>query len=369
MGHALPDHKVSAFSAGPYPSPLHLFAGVLLLADASSREIDEAVAAARDEAHHRIEAGRAPVADRTTLEFETLYRALRTRAAAIKPLPSPASGVRWRRAIGGLAQLRHRQRAALTLHYCAALPLDDVASILALREPEARRVVEAGVAALLRALAEPLDVRRALRAAGVRLVAEPEWPFAVGPGPRPEGAPARMPRPVVRLLLAEPIPAEPTDSREEQILAPFQAQVPPTAAENAPEPPVAPAQPRAGAAARRHPRLRPMLAASLGILVVMTLAPARGGRVVPAPPPVPVEVSSSPIFYAPPLPATVTVRPGDSLWRIAERRTGNGTAWLDLWRANRGVRMAGGRRFTDPDLILPGWRLRLPARWARAPSG
>lgn len=56
----------------------------------------------------------------------------------------------------------------------------------------------------------------------------------------------------------------------------------------------------------------------------------------------------------------VTVKTGDSLWVIAEAHLGNGRAWPTLYRLNRGQPQSDGRRLTDPDLIQPGWTLRLP---------
>lgn len=62
-----------------------------------------------------------------------------------------------------------------------------------------------------------------------------------------------------------------------------------------------------------------------------------------------------------PLPAAVTVRPGDTLWALAERELGPTASpaqvdrrWRELYRLNRSV--VG----PDPDLIRPGQRLRLP---------
>ena len=65
-------------------------------------------------------------------------------------------------------------------------------------------------------------------------------------------------------------------------------------------------------------------------------------------------------------PGAVVVRPGDSLWRIAARSLGRApsapavaTAWPEWWTANRTV--VG----PDPDLIVPGQRLRPPATGTR----
>jgi nucleoid-associated protein YgaU/DNA-binding SARP family transcriptional activator len=56
------------------------------------------------------------------------------------------------------------------------------------------------------------------------------------------------------------------------------------------------------------------------------------------------------------------VRQGDSLWRIAESFLGDGLRWGEIWNLNQGQDMGGGRRFTDPSLILPGWVLQLPVK-------
>lgn len=60
-----------------------------------------------------------------------------------------------------------------------------------------------------------------------------------------------------------------------------------------------------------------------------------------------------------PAPRTYVVRPGDSLWSIAsahpEAGTGVDARWRAIWRLNHDV--VGD----DPDLILPGQALRLPA--------
>jgi nucleoid-associated protein YgaU len=60
-------------------------------------------------------------------------------------------------------------------------------------------------------------------------------------------------------------------------------------------------------------------------------------------------------------PAEVVVRPGDSLWRIAEQHlpaeappTAVAAAWPQWWSANRAV--VGD----DPDLLVPGQVLQVP---------
>ncbi|QKV81804.1 LysM peptidoglycan-binding domain-containing protein [Amycolatopsis sp. Hca4] len=50
----------------------------------------------------------------------------------------------------------------------------------------------------------------------------------------------------------------------------------------------------------------------------------------------------------------------DSLYRIAQRRLGDGNRWPELWRLNAGSIQPGGRTLTSPSLIHPGDRIRLP---------
>lgn len=60
-----------------------------------------------------------------------------------------------------------------------------------------------------------------------------------------------------------------------------------------------------------------------------------------------------------PAAASVTVERGDTLTSIAAEAYGDPAEWSTVWEANRG-RDFDGRRFDDPDLILPGWHLRIP---------
>lgn len=57
---------------------------------------------------------------------------------------------------------------------------------------------------------------------------------------------------------------------------------------------------------------------------------------------------------------TYRVARGDHLWGIAARFLGDGFRWEEIWAANRDRDMGGGWRFTDPQLIYPGWVLELP---------
>jgi len=65
---------------------------------------------------------------------------------------------------------------------------------------------------------------------------------------------------------------------------------------------------------------------------------------------------------------TYRVRPGDSLWRIAERELGSGFRWREIYRLNEGRRFPDGRSLTDPQLIHPGWVLELPNGHRHSPQ-
>jgi nucleoid-associated protein YgaU len=53
---------------------------------------------------------------------------------------------------------------------------------------------------------------------------------------------------------------------------------------------------------------------------------------------------------------TITVQPGDSLWKISQAQLGSGYSWTSLYAANQGVVGA------NPDLIYPGQVLVIPSK-------
>ncbi len=54
------------------------------------------------------------------------------------------------------------------------------------------------------------------------------------------------------------------------------------------------------------------------------------------------------------------VRPGESLWSIADEELGDPLRWPEVYEANEGRTFDDGTQLTDPDLIRPGWDLELP---------
>jgi len=63
---------------------------------------------------------------------------------------------------------------------------------------------------------------------------------------------------------------------------------------------------------------------------------------------------------AAPTAAPYTVRPGDSLWSIADAQLGDGDDWPAIAALNLGRTMPDGLTFVDPSRIYAGWTLQMP---------
>ena len=58
---------------------------------------------------------------------------------------------------------------------------------------------------------------------------------------------------------------------------------------------------------------------------------------------------------------TYTVVRYDTLWGLAEKHLGDPLRWREIFELNLGKRQPDGRSLEDPQLIIPGWVLTLPA--------
>lgn len=116
--------------------------------------------------------------------------------------------------------------------------------------------------------------------------------------------------------------------------------------------PAAPAAPRFAPyqpPVKRSPFARPRVFTAAPLMIVPSRPPAV--RLVPAQPPAPVAPAVDPVNSA--KPNVVTVKRGDSLWKLAEQHLGHGLRWHDLISANPGI--------LDPNRIVAGSQIYLPA--------
>jgi len=307
----------------------------------------------------RIESDR-----RDVTAYRLLYRALRGRAARVRPteiVPEPP----WMRAIGALSWLRHRQRALLILDTMTSLTVADAAEITSVPEREAWRIIAGAIGQVARALGRPTDVRRDLKAAAKHLLStEPKAPETP--------AAERTARRVVRLLLATPAPKMPEPPAFEPDQTPVDALLalsetePADITYAAPTPPKPPVPIPASSIPKPKLPAGGLVAAFALIVVLAALLPNTSRAVRPTAPTKPVvkgvtlTVPHAATQHHSVAPAAVRVARGDSLWAIAGRSLKDPMRWREIWRLNRGRLMPDGRRFTDPNLIMPGWRLRLP---------
>jgi DNA-binding SARP family transcriptional activator len=82
-----------------------------------------------------------------------------------------------------------------------------------------------------------------------------------------------------------------------------------------------------------------------------------------------VAEATQPALSTPPSSAALpvhAVQAGEGLWRIADEQLGDGADWTQIAALNLGRDMGGGQHFVDPDHVVTGWGLRLPAEAAQA---
>ena len=82
-----------------------------------------------------------------------------------------------------------------------------------------------------------------------------------------------------------------------------------------------------------------------------------GGRIVALEPEPEPEPAPEPELE--PLIGTVTVKPGDTLRKIAMAYLGDESRWPEIYELNKGVVQADGRKLTNPNLIFIGWVLQI----------
>ena len=121
---------------------------------------------------------------------------------------------------------------------------------------------------------------------------------------------------------------------------------------------IAPFQPPVKRSPFERPRVLPPALAAPRKFVPMQPTPLPAPRNPVAPPPAPVAppLAPAPLKVAPSVstnPNVVTVKPGDSLWKLAAAKLGNGLRWHEIVSVNPGLR--------DPNHIEAGSQIVLPA--------
>lgn len=170
----------------------------------------------------------------------------------------------------------------------------------------------------------------------------PDMRVMPSPAPSHRVAPEQPTAPVVRMAPANPAtisvptvkPAAPAPSFSE-MPAPT---VTPRGAATQPAAPVV--------------RMAPASPATIGVTPSQPVAPAV--RVTPAQPTAPSRTASA----GPARLSVMTVKPGDSLWKLAEEILGKGQRWHDLVAVNPAI--------VDPDRIMAGSQIYLPSLVASA---
>lgn len=255
--------------------------------------------------------------------------------------------------------LRHRQRAGIALRYVFGLPSAGVARVLGLSSKRTAELLRSATANVAKRAGGRVDVARHLRSVGAMVRARDVPPEA--------RRPAGQARSVVKLLLSSPAETASPDSAIAASIARIPRPVYRVRESTAPVPRLAALVPAPIAAEKRPRRARLLVAACVAALAFLgAFAPTAilqpSGRVplatVPIAPGVQDAVARS--VDVPQASPAYRVQIGDTLWSIAGTLLGDAHRWRDVWRTNAGRVMLDGSRFVDPNLIQPGWRLRLP---------
>ena len=118
-----------------------------------------------------------------------------------------------------------------------------------------------------------------------------------------------------------------------------------------------------------------VLAGFIATNVATAPGPSFGAPVTPSAPAHTAGAPASPRYPSPSAPTTdhkaaprtqtYTVRKGDTLSEIALRTLGDARAYPKIVNASKDTVQPDGRKLTDPDLIIPGWKLTIPTGKAK----
>lgn len=167
-------------------------------------------------------------------------------------------------------------------------------------------------------------------------MAEPAAPVAAEPAVAPE-APAAS-EPASEPAATAPAVAE-AQAPESAAVAEAVPEAEPAAAAQEAQPAVAASAPEPGTPVAAEPAAAP------------AVEPAAPAVAAPAAPGAPAGAEPPP---APPGMVSITVQPGQSLWKIARQNYGEGILYVQLFDANKA-------QIKDPDLIYPGQVFTIPA--------
>lgn len=185
------------------PWPYRFFGSRLIGATPEElpRGVEWILSWAMAEARRTVAAGRAGPDLELVVGLQLAYGALKAEAAAVRVEPDQI-GPRAGPVIAATRRLRHRQRAAVLLRYGLGLAEPETARIIGVRPSQISGILAAAAARIARIAARPVDVPRALRRSG-RDPSRARIENQSGP----EATVQRLPRPVVRQLVA-PAPAD-----------------------------------------------------------------------------------------------------------------------------------------------------------------